>query len=85
MTVRRGWLESFAEGASQGSNLPFRENDIGVAHHEIDVFVTKPRTNRHLGCLHNLGTYPKSKKQGHVRVAGGKGTRYQQRRQECHP
>ncbi len=38
------------------------EQNIGVAHHQVDVFLVEPKTNRYLGRLCNFGSRPK----GHV-------------------
>jgi len=37
------------------------EHDVGVAHHQVDVFLFSPETNAHLGRLCNFGECPKGK------------------------
>jgi hypothetical protein len=42
--------------------------DMGVAHHQVDVFLFEPRTDRYLGRLCHFGVCPKDKPE--CRVAG---------------
>jgi predicted nucleotidyltransferase len=44
------------------------ENSIGVAHHQVDVFLIAPGSSAYLGRLCNFGTCPKGKPD--CRVAG---------------
>ena len=37
-------------------NALFAESGIGVAHHQVDVFVLEPETYRYLGRLYYFGT-----------------------------
>ena len=37
----------------------FAEHSIGVAHHQVDVFLIEPGSNRYLGRLCNFGSCPK--------------------------
>lgn len=46
---------------SRAVNRLFAERDIGVAHHQIDVFLLEPDTNRYLGRLCTFGACPKGK------------------------
>ena len=54
-------LKAIQKACSQGLNSLFAERGIGVAHHQIDIFVIKPETNRHLGRLCVFGSCPKGK------------------------
>ena len=37
------------------------DHDVGVAHHQVDVFLIEPETDRYLGRLCNFATCPKGK------------------------
>jgi hypothetical protein len=54
-------LKAIQKARSQGLNSLFAERGIGVAHHQIDIFVIEPETNRYLGRLCVFGSCPKGK------------------------
>lgn len=41
----------------------FTEKNLGVAIHQVDVFLIEPETNRYLGRLCDFGTCPKGKRE----------------------
>jgi hypothetical protein len=65
-------LQSLQKARSKALSLLFQEKDLGVAHHQVDIFVMEPTTNRYLGRLCNFGKYPKDKKQCLVPACGTK-------------
>jgi hypothetical protein len=54
--------------------------NIGIAHHQVDVFLLEPRTDRYLGRLCIFGQCPKGKKE--CRVEGCGKTPFLQRHDE---
>ncbi|MDD5458120.1 MAG: hypothetical protein PHF37_01835 [Phycisphaerae bacterium] len=46
---------------SQALNKLLAEKQIGVAHHQVDIFIMEPKTNRYLGRLCIFGFCPKGK------------------------
>lgn len=43
-------------------NRLFKQTEVGVAHHQVDVFLLEPGTDRYLGRLCNYAECPKSRK-----------------------
>jgi hypothetical protein len=70
------WLTSLANlrelGKARGKamNELLANEDIGVAHHQIDVFLLEPGTNRYLGRLCIFGQCPKGKPECRVPGCG---------------
>jgi hypothetical protein len=54
-------LKAIQRARSGALNDLLVEERIGVAHHQVDIFVMEPRTNRYLGRLCNFGSCPKRK------------------------
>jgi hypothetical protein len=54
-------LKSLQRTRSQALNDLFAEHEIGVAHHQVDVFLIAPETDAYLGRLCNFGVCPKGK------------------------
>jgi hypothetical protein len=54
-------LESLRKALGRAVNALFAESGIGVAHHQVDVFLLEPKTDRYLGRLCYFGTCPKGK------------------------
>jgi len=54
-------LETLRKAVGRAVNALFAESGIGVAHHQVDVFVLEPKTDRYLGRLCHFGTCPKGK------------------------
>jgi hypothetical protein len=54
-------LKAIQKARSQALNNLFAERQIGVAHHQVDIFVIEPNTNRYLGRLCVFGSCPKGK------------------------
>jgi hypothetical protein len=54
-------LKALQRTRAQALNGLLRDKNIGVAHHQVDVFIMQPGTNRYLGRLCCFGTCPKSK------------------------
>ncbi len=54
-------LKSLQRARSQALNDLFAEHEIGVAHHQVDVFLIAPETDAYLGRLCNFGECPKGK------------------------
>ena len=52
-------LKSLQRARSQALNDLFAEHEIGVAHHQLDVFLMAPETDAYLGRLCNFGICPK--------------------------
>jgi hypothetical protein len=63
-------LKAIQKARSRALNDLFAEMQIGVAHHQVDVFVMEPETNRYLGCLCTYGTCPKGKDKCRVSMCG---------------
>ena len=61
-------LKALQKARGRALNDLFADLDLGVAHHEVDVFLLEPRTDRYLGRLCHFGTCPKGKPE--CRVAG---------------
>ena len=54
-------LKALQKTRSRALNNLFVEKEIGVAHHQIDIFVIEPETNYYLGRLCVFGSCPKGK------------------------
>ena len=54
-------LKVIQKARSQALNNLLAERQIGVAHHQIDIFLIEPKTNRYLGRLCVFGSCPKGK------------------------
>ncbi|MHC4520900.1 MAG: hypothetical protein ACYTAS_20100 [Planctomycetota bacterium] len=54
-------LKAIQKARSQALKDLLVEKQIGVAHHQVDIFVMEPKTNRYLGRLCNFGFCPKGK------------------------
>ena len=63
-----GCLKAIQKARSQGLIDLLAEKHIGVAHHQVDIFLMPSRTNRYLGRLCIFGSCPKGKDT--CRVAG---------------
>ena len=61
-------LRTLQKARSQALSDLLGSQNIGVAHHQIDVFLLEPATNRYLGRLCCFGQCPKGKKE--CRVGG---------------
>jgi len=56
-----GNLDGLRKRASRSLSRLFEQVDIGVAHHQLDVFLLEPGTNRYLGRLCHFNRCPKEK------------------------
>ncbi|MEA2562096.1 MAG: hypothetical protein QOH06_3600 [Acidobacteriota bacterium] len=54
-------LELLRKSVSRAVNDLFAAEEIGVAHHQVDVFLLEPGSDRYLGRLCHFGTCPKGK------------------------
>ncbi len=63
-------LKSLQRARPQALNALFAERQIGVAHHQVEVFLISPETNAHLGRLCNFGECPKEKPECLVQDCG---------------
>jgi hypothetical protein len=54
-------LKELGRARGQALNRLLAETDIGVAHHQVDVFLMEPGSDRYLGRLCTFGTCPKGK------------------------
>ncbi len=63
-------LESLRKTLGRAVNALFAETEIGVAHHQVDVFVMEPGTDRYLGRLCHFATCPKGKPECRVPRCG---------------
>src|ERR1019366_6947649 len=59
-------LKVLQKARSQALNELFAQENIGVAHHQVDVFLLEPRTDRYRGRLCCFGRCPKGKKECRV-------------------
>ena len=55
-------LKSLQTTRGRALNRLFDETDIGVAHHQVEIFLMEPETDRYLGRLCIFGTCPKEGK-----------------------
>jgi len=63
-------LKVIQKARSQALNNLFAERQIGVAHHQVDIFVIEPKTNRYMGRLCIFSSCPKGKDQCRVSRCG---------------
>ncbi len=63
-------LNELRKATSGALNKLLDEKNIGVAHHQVDIFIMEPGTDRHLGNLCRYGTCPKGKIDCNVPVCG---------------
>lgn len=63
-------LKSLQRARGQALNRLLAERDAGVAHHQVDVFLVEPGTDRFLGHLCNFGVRPKGKPECRVLGCG---------------
>jgi hypothetical protein len=58
-----GNLRALGKTRSRAVNQLLAETGVGVAHHQVDVFVMEPGMDRYLGRLCRFGECPKSKRE----------------------
>jgi len=63
-------LRDIQKARSQALNKLLSEKQIGVAHHQVDIFIMEPETNRYLGRLCIFGSCPKGKDECRVTGCG---------------
>jgi len=63
-------LRDIQKARSQALNKLLSEKQIGVAHHQVDIFIMEPETNRYLGRLCIFGSCPKGKDECRVAECG---------------
>ena len=63
-------LKVIQKARTQALNNLFAERQIGVAHHQVDIFVIEPKTNRYLGRLCIFGSCLKGKDKCRVSRCG---------------
>jgi len=56
-----GCLDTLRRARTRALNDLLREKDIGVAHHQVDVFIMEPGTDRYLGRLCCFNRCPRGK------------------------
>jgi len=59
-------LKVIQKARSWALNELLTDEQIGVAHHQVDIFMMEPETNRYLGRLCTFGSCPKRKNTCHV-------------------
>lgn len=57
-----GCLKALGRARGRAVNRLLQEHDIGVAHHQLDVFILEPETDRYLGRLCTFKVCPKEGK-----------------------
>jgi hypothetical protein len=65
-----GCLRAMQKARSRAVNQLWREYGIGVAHHQVDVFIMEPGSNRYLGRLCTYSQCPKGKPECRVPDCG---------------
>ncbi len=55
-------LRALQRANAHGLNLLLAERNIGVAHHQVDIFLMAPGTDRYLGRLCKFGACPRERK-----------------------
>lgn len=65
-------LDNLRKAVSRSVNVLFDEQNIGVAHHQVDVFLLEPGSGRYLGRLCHFGTCPKGKPECEVPGCGAR-------------
>jgi hypothetical protein len=73
-------LKALQKARAQALNDLFLTKNVGVAHHQVDVFLMEPGADRYLGRLCCFGTCPKGKEECHVPGCGTKPFLKQQKR-----
>ena len=63
-------LRSIQKARSRAINELLAEKQIGVAHHQVDIFIMKPGTNRYLGRLCIFSSCPRGKDKCRVAECG---------------
>jgi len=63
-------LRSLQRARSTALNDLLRDKNIGVAHHQVDVFLIEPMTDRYLGRLCTFNKCPKGKRECDVAGCG---------------
>lgn len=63
-------LDSLRKALGRALNTLFAETEIGVAHHQVNVFLLESGTDRYVGRLCHFGTCPKGKPECHVPGCG---------------
>ncbi len=63
-------LKQLQNARSKALNELFAATEIGVAHHQVEVFLMEPRTDRYLGRLCWYGVCPKGKRDCNVPGCG---------------
>jgi len=65
-----GALKALQQARSRALADLYRDTGIGVAHHQVDIFLLAPGTDRYLGRLCTYGECPKGKPDCHVPGCG---------------
>lgn len=67
-----GDLNALRKAKSRAVNELHKDTDgfVGIAHHQVDVFVIEPDTDRYLGTLCNFNACPKDKPECRVKDCG---------------
>ncbi len=65
-----GCLRAMQKARSRALKLLFEERNIGVAHHQVDIFIMEPDSNRYLGRLCSYTLCPKGKPECRVPGCG---------------
>jgi hypothetical protein len=65
-----GSLHALTKARGRALNDLFAKHEIGVAHHQVDVFILEPATDRYLGRLCTFGFCPKGKPECRVPGCG---------------
>jgi len=63
-------LKQLQRARSQALNALLNGSNVGVAHHQVDIFLFEPGTDRYLGRLCVFGRCPKGKPECHVAGCG---------------
>lgn len=63
-------LKSLQRARGQALNFLMAAHNIGVAHHQVELFIMEPETDRYLGRLCTFGTCPKGKHDCHTPDCG---------------
>jgi hypothetical protein len=65
-----GDLRALQKARARALNELFEDTGFGVAHHQVDVFLLEPGSDRYLGRLCHFGTCPKGKPECRVPGCG---------------
>jgi hypothetical protein len=63
-------LKALQRARSDGLVKLAKDHHVGIAHHQVEVFLMEPGTDRHLGRLCNFSQCPKDKPECHVPGCG---------------